>query len=113
MPETIHIPRLVTLVQCSKASCGHVLIEDEFEWICDPSASWGGSKQAVCPKCENESFYTLNALGQIRKARDESPREINPENISPSPRMGLKMKRRMLAAKRRALEICKVAEESK
>lgn len=62
------------------------------------------SKVATCPKCAGEEFYTLNAQGQARRMGDDSPREIDPRDIQPSPRMGLKMKRRLLAAKRRLCE---------
>lgn len=91
----------VCLLQCSRQRCGHVLTEDEYVWTPDPA--WPSSKIALCPKCAGESFYTLNARGQARKSSDTGPREINPADIEPSPKMGLKMKRRILAAKRRAL----------
>lgn len=93
---------LVRLTQCSKASCGHVMTESEHVWVPDPR--WKGSRTGTCPKCGNNSFYSLNALGQKRSISDTGPREIAPEDIEPSPRMGLKMKRRILAAKRRAIE---------
>lgn len=95
-------PKLVTLVQCSKSRCGHVLTEDEYVW--KSNAKFGlPSATGTCPKCGGDSFYTLNTQGQHRKMSDsDKPREINPEDINPSPRMGLKMRRRILAAKRRA-----------
>lgn len=97
-------PPTVILLQCAKSRCGHVLTEDEYVWKSDRSFGLADSKTAHCPRCDGVAFYTLNALGQIRKSRDESPREIDPTTIEPSPRMGLKMKRRILAAKRRAIE---------
>lgn len=97
--------RLVTLVQCCKSRCGHVLTEDEYVWIPDDDSRFRGSKRAVCPKfCGGRSFYTLNTSGQHRKSGDTGLREIDPTEIEPSPRLGLKMKRRLLAAKRRAIE---------
>lgn len=92
---------LVELVQCSRTKCGYVLTTDEYVWGDNPS--WTCGQTAACPKCGGDSFYYLNAKGQARKMSDNSPREIDPETIEPPPRMGLKMKRRILAAKRRAL----------
>lgn len=93
---------LVHLLQCAKQRCGHVLPDNERDW--NPSPDWEGSLKAVCPKCGGEGFFTLNAKGQCRMQRDTSPREINPHAIEPSPRMGLKRRRRIIAAKRRILE---------
>jgi hypothetical protein len=94
--------KLIHLMQCAKQCCGHVLIESEREWV--PSRCWKGANDAVCPKCGGASFFTLNAQGQCRMQRDTGPREIDPNDISPSLRMGLKMKRRLFAAKKRALQ---------
>ncbi len=92
----------VHLMQCTKQRCGHVLLEDERDWI--PSPDWEGSKRAVCPKCANDSFYTLTAQGRCRTTKDRGlPKEINAEDIQPSSRMGLKMTRRLFAARSRAL----------
>lgn len=95
---------VITLLQCSKQRCGHVLLESEREWI---PVSWDErTKSAVCPKCYGDTFYTLNAQGQCRTGKDrDKPREILAEDINPSPRMGLKMRRRLFAAKNRALGI--------
>ena len=98
------VQRLVRLIQCERRSCGHVLIEDERAWI--PHPEWAGAMRAVCPKCADYGFYTLNEKGQAIgiKDLDKYRNGIDPETIDPSPRMGLKMKRRILAAKRRAIE---------
>lgn len=94
---------IVRLMQCAKQRCGHVLLDDEREWI--PVSRDGRTKSAVCPKCHGNAFYTLNAQGQARTRRGEGPQEIIAEDIQPSSRMGLKMKRRLYAAKNRALGI--------
>lgn len=97
--------RLVRLLQCGRKSCGHVLTEGEREWV--KSKDFEGARTAVCPECGNDDFYTLNAAGQAmtaRDMRDGADREIDPATIEPSPRMGPKMKARILDAKRRALE---------
>lgn len=94
---------IIHLMQCAKQRCGHVLLESEREWI--PVSRDEQTKSAVCPKCSGDSFYTLNTQGQRRMRRDEGPREILAEDINPSPRMGLKMRRRLFAAKNRALGI--------
>ncbi|WP_395737433.1 hypothetical protein [Prosthecobacter sp.] len=94
----------IELLQCCKQRCGHVMVESEREWI--PRHLGSPVKTAVCPKCGGDSFYTLNAQGQCRTTKDrDTPREINAEDINPSPRMGLKMRRRLFAAKNRALGI--------
>lgn len=92
----------IHLMQCSKQRCGHVLLDTERVWV--PKDKWidVGGTVAICPKCGGDSFYTLNEKGQTRKGGDTSTREIDHDSIAPSPRMGLKMKRRLLAAKRRA-----------
>ena len=97
--------RLVRLLQCGRKSCGHVLTESERDWV--KSKDFEGARTAVCPECGNDDFYTLNAAGQAmttRDMRDGADREIDPATIEPSPRMGPKMKARILDAKRRALE---------
>ena len=96
-------PRLV--LQCGRKSCGHVLTESERDWV--KSKYFKGAKTAVCPECGNDDFYALNSAGQAmtaRDMRDGAAREIDPATIEPSPRMGPKMKARILDAKRRALE---------
>lgn len=94
----------VHLIQCSRQRCGHVLLESEQEQI--PHPDFKNATVSVCPKCGCDSFYTLTAQGRCRTTKDRDlPREINAEDINPSPRMGLKMKRRLLDAKRRALRI--------
>jgi hypothetical protein len=95
----------VELLQCGKSTCGHVLVEDEQVWV--PSRlCWAGSTTGTCPKCGNDSFYHLDANGRKMTSTQifEGRGHIDPNTIQPSPRMGLKMKRRILAAKRRALE---------
>lgn len=94
--------RLVRLIQCGRASCGYVLTEDEQKWV--PHPEFENSTTGTCPKCGKDSFYHLNAQGQKRRMSEPLPWEIDPNDIEPSPKMGLKMKRRILAAKRRAIE---------
>jgi len=94
---------IITLLQCSKQRCGHVLLESEQEKV--PHPDFTNAKLHVCPKCHGDSFYTLNAQGQARRMSDTWPRGIIAEDINPSPRMGLKMRRRLFAAKNRALGI--------
>jgi len=93
----------VKLIQCGRHSCGHILLEDERDW--KPLTEWSG-KRAICPKCGEDSFYTLNEKGQktTMSQRDQYRDGIDPATIEPSSRMGLKMRRRILAAKRRAME---------
>ena len=94
----------IHLMQCAKQRCGHVLLETEQELMQCPERAY--VKIHVCPKCGGDSFYTLNALGRCRTTKDrDTPREINAEDINPSPRMGIKMRRRLFAAKNRALGI--------
>ncbi len=97
-------PRLVSLLQCGKQRCGHVLLEEERAWTA-PKGSLN-RRVAICPKCGHDSFYTLNEKGQQITTRDREQYRhgLDPTMIEPSPRMGLKMKRRILAVKRRALE---------
>ena len=92
-------------MQCTKQRCGHVLLETEHELVQCPKRPW--VKRHVCPKCGGDSFYTLNAQGRCRTTKERDlPCEINAEDIEPAPRMGLKMRRRLFAAKNRALGIC-------
>lgn len=94
----------IHLMQCAKQRCGHVLLETEQELIPCPERS--NVRFHVCPKCGGDAFYTLNEQGRCRTTKDrDKPREILAEDISPSPRMGLKMRRRLFAAKNRALGI--------
>jgi hypothetical protein len=95
-------PRLVHLLQCARAKCGHVLTKDEYDW--KPS---GIGKTAICPMCGCSEFYSLKANGQkmTMKDHDENRDGINPELIDPTPRMGPKLKASLLAAKRRILEV--------
>ncbi|MEO5715037.1 MAG: hypothetical protein ABIT37_16280 [Luteolibacter sp.] len=101
----VDVPRLVRLVMCGRRSCSHVLIEEERDWREDPD--WKGHRTAVCPKCGDDSFYHLNEAGQkINFSDREKYRNgIDPATIEPSPKMGLKMKRRILRAKRHALSL--------
>jgi hypothetical protein len=94
---------MVHLMQCARQRCGHVMLEDERTSV--PDKLWDGFTVKVCPKCDNESFYTLNTQGCCRTTKDRDlPREINAHDIEPSPRMGMKMKVRILSAKRRAIK---------
>lgn len=94
--------RRVSLIQCAKNRCGYVLTEDEQVWV--PTRDIPNSRTGTCPKCGNDSFYHLNAIGQKRRSSEPLPWEVKISDITPSPRMGLKMKRRILGAKRRAIE---------
>ena len=91
----------VTLLECCKARCGHILLSSEY--VEKPDRRWKGSMICTCPKCGGESFYTLNSAGQARRMSDNSTREITPDSIEPSEKMGLKKRRRIFAAKSRAL----------
>jgi hypothetical protein len=99
------VQRLVVLLKCGRKSCSHVLIEEEREWLEDPL--WTARKTATCPKCSNDGFFTLNEKGQeiTMKDRDKYRGGIDVNLIEPSPRMGLKMKRRIFRAKRHALSL--------
>ena len=100
----------IELLQCSKQRCGHVLLKTEQAQVRDTERSY--VTRHLCPKCGGDSFYTLTAQGRCRTTKDRDlPREINAEDIDPSPRMGLKMKRRLLAAKRRALGLPPPSEQ--
>ena len=100
--DSVH--RLVRILQCGRQSCSHVLTEDERDWKSDPR--WESSRTAICPECGCDSFYTLNEKGQQITTRDrEKYREgIDPSTLEPSPRMGPKNRRMILAAKARILE---------
>lgn len=95
---------LVRLIECGRRSCGYILTEDEREWSEDPE--WEGRKTAICPKCGEDGFYTLNESGQriTMRDRDKYRDGIDPATIEPSPRMGLTRRRRIFAAKLRAIE---------
>ena len=95
-------PRLVHLLQCARAKCGHVLTKDEYTW--KPSCI---GRTAICPMCGCSEFYSLKANGQkmTMKDHDENRDGINPELIVPTPRMGPKLKASLLDAKRRILEV--------
>ena len=92
----------VELIECSLQRCAHIHLFKERDK--KPGQLFKNSFVLVCPKCGCNSYYTLNAKGQARRESDTSPREINAEDIEPSEKMGLKKRRRILAAKRRALE---------
>lgn len=103
-PEAPTTGTPVTMLECSRVKCGHILLKTEQS--SRPSALWAGSTVHTCPKCGNESFYTLHANGRHRTTKDRDiPLEIMAEDINPSPRMGLKRRRRLFAAKHRALGI--------
>lgn len=104
IPATSPAPQLMELLECSRQRCGHILWKQEMADI--PHPAYANATQQVCPKCGCESFYTLTAQGRARTTKDSrenKPREINPADIAPTPRMGLKRKRRLLAAKVRAM----------
>ena len=88
--------RFVRLLKCGKQTCSHVLTEGEQENTPDPERSYVSIH--TCPKCGNDDFWMLDKNGlTVNKSE-----EINVNDIDPSPRLGLKMKRRILAAKKRA-----------
>lgn len=93
--------RLVHLVQCARRTCLHVLTEDEYEWVPHNSG-----ETALCPKCLNDAFFSLNEFGQRLTMRDREKFRagIDPNLIQPTPRMGKKRRAQLLAAKHRALE---------
>lgn len=99
----------VILKECLRTKCGHIYLEEETVWT-EPGivkagdVSYHGFSNGCCPRCGEQGYFTLNALGQRRKGREGFAKpEVAVANISPSPRMGLKRRRRVLAAKRRAL----------
>lgn len=96
--------RLVRLVQCGRRSCGYILTEGERVWV--PSKNFDMGQTAVCPICEEDSFYTLKPNGQKVKfsERDDYRDGIDPTMIEPAPRMGPKVKAYLRDAKRRILE---------
>jgi len=93
------VGRVVRLLKCGKQRCSHVFTDDEYVDI--PHPEWANSSIRTCPKCGNDSVWMLDKNGRVVDlGRSDG---IDPGDIEPSPRMGLKMKRRILAAKRRAL----------
>lgn len=103
-------PFNVILLECGKSRCQHILLNTEY--VGKPDKSWPGSTLQTCPKCGGDSFYTLDPVGRARRMSDNAPREIDPESIQPSEKMGLKKRRRIFAAKARALTL-KAAHEAK
>jgi len=106
--DSVH--RLVHLLQCGRAKCGHVLTKDEYDW--KPS---GIGATAICPMCGCSEFYSLKANGQkmTMKDHEENRDGINPELIEPTPRMGPKLKASLINAKRRILEVNTPANQPK
>lgn len=88
----------IQLLKCTRQKCSHVFTSEEFKKVPWPGQSCG--KLMVCPQCENDSTYTLGSDGI---AADPETR-INAHDIEPSNRLGLKMRRRVFAAKRRAIK---------
>lgn len=101
---TVEQKRLVRLIQCGRRACSHILTEDEREWT-RPLGELR-RRTAICPQCGCDNFYTLNERGQSITFRElENYRNgLDPATIEPSPRMGSKMKSRLLAAKARILQ---------
>lgn len=93
--------KTVELLQCGKSTCQHVLLESERVWVQEDEIT----RRATCPKCGNDAFYTLTAQGKHRMQGDDSPREIDPVCICPSPRMGMRRAKEIMSAKHRALGI--------
>ena len=92
----------IRLLECARVRCGHICLKSEQS--SRPSALWAGSTVDICPKCGNETFYILHANGRCHTMKDRDlPLDINPADIEPSPKIGLKRRRRILAAKTRAL----------
>ena len=91
----------VELLQCGKTSCQHVLLESERVWVEEDEIT----RRATCPKCGNDAFYILTSQGMPRMQGDTSPREVKPEDIEPSQRMGPKRRGAVLAARKRAFDL--------
>lgn len=91
---------MVCLCECSSRKCGHIYLLGELRWFAEND----GTNRGSCPKCGEESYYPLNASGQCRKGSYRGPHDVAAQDIAPSPKMGLKRKRRILAAKARAIE---------
>lgn len=110
-PETSNsAPHLVHLIQCGRRACSHVLTEDEREWTAPEGAL--RRRTAICPQCGCDNFYTLNESGQSITFRDREKYRngLNPADIEPSPRLGPKMKNRLLAVKARIIQQATVKE---
>lgn len=88
----------IILNECAARKCGHIYFGGETEWLPEGDRTLRGA----CPRCGEQSYYPLNPLGQRRKSSDKTPHEMAVADINPSPRMGPKRRRRILAAKRRA-----------
>lgn len=93
---------LVKVIECSRKSCGHILLDDERDW-----KPMDIGKRAICPKCGCESFYTVKENGQTMKTseREKYRAGIDPVEIEPTPRMGPKRRAALLAVKKRALAL--------
>lgn len=103
-------PFTIILLECGKSRCQHILLSAEY--VEKPDKRWQGSRICTCPKCGGDSFYTLDPAGRARRMSDNAPREIDPETIQPSEKMGPKKRRRIFAAKARALTL-KATHEAK
>lgn len=88
---------MIHLIECGRASCSHILTNDEQVWL-PPDEN---RRTATCPKCGGDSFYTLNEIGQRIgfSQRDKYRNGIDPASILPSPRMGPKRKKALLRVK--------------
>lgn len=89
--------RQVQLLKCAKQVCSHVFTDEEYKKI--PWKGVSGGEHMVCPKCENDSTFTLWHDGTICRPGYR----INAHDIEPSPRLGIRMRKRILAAKQRAV----------
>lgn len=88
----------VQLLKCARRVCSHVFTDNEYSKI--PWEGVLGCERMVCPECENDSTFTLWHDGTICRPCYL----INAHDIEPSPRLGPQMRRKVLAAKRRAIK---------
>lgn len=88
----------VQLLKCARQACSHVFTDKEYKKI--PHKWAFGGEMMVCPRCENDSMFTLWHDGTICNPCYH----VNAYDIEPSIRLGIKMRQEMLAAKRRALK---------
>ena len=88
----------ISLLKCARQACSHVFTSEEYKTI--PRKWELGGIMMVCPKCNNDSMYTLWYDGTICNPCYH----IDAHDIDPSSCLGEKMRREMIAAKRRALK---------
>lgn len=87
----------IQLLKCARNGCSHVFTDDEYKEV--PFSGTLSGADLVCPRCENDSTYTLDHNGILTNPGAT----IDAHDIEPSRRLGLKMRRRVLAARRRAV----------